>query len=107
MDLDDLRYAGPRETPDESDLFRRHRFMLGGQEIDVLVTEATANVWRQTHPGADEAELDEWAVRRGEEALRERLGRDPLDFGEFTLETDVGESDFRPARYGEGGTIHR
>ena len=77
MDLDDLRYAGPRPVHGDTDLHRRYRFMLGGTEIDALLPEAAATVWRQAHPGADPSgPLQTLGVVEVQDALAAAQNRD-------------------------------
>lgn len=107
MDID-LSYAGREVARDPDDEERRYRFGLGGQEIFAVMTAPSVNVWRQAHPGAGDDELDEWAVARGERAIRAQLERNPLDVSDVAIDHDVGggERSDRP-KYGEGDHPHR
>jgi hypothetical protein len=108
MDIDDLTYVGTRDVPDEQNLHRRYRFRLGGQDIDAVLTESAATVWRQARPDAGEEDLDRWAGTEGGRALRRRLTESPLDFSDLYLDRDVGVGgDGDRPRYGEGGVAHR
>jgi hypothetical protein len=106
---DELRYIGPRPAMQQQAIVRRYRFALGGQHIDAVLTEPAATVWHQARPDATDDELDAWAAERGRRAIRARLERDPLDFGDVLLDEDVGRqrgAEERP-RYGQDGAPHR
>lgn len=108
MDISELTYAGRQVGTDGSDEDRRYRFRLGGQQIDAVLPAASAQVWRQAHPGASDDELDAWAAEEGERCVRARLAESPLDVSDVAIDHDVGGGDRedRP-RYGEGEHQHR
>ena len=107
-----LRFEGDVEPgPEEAGLHRRYRFRLRGQAIDAVVTEAAATTWRQAHPGAAPGDLDAWARRTGEDAIRRRLLSLPVDVSDVYLDRPVGPPgglgrEGRP-RYGEVGGPRR
>ena len=106
MDPRDLRYVGPRDAP-EPDLHRRYRVRIGGQDVDAVVTESAATVWRQARPGTGEEDLDAWAAEAGGEAIRARLAEHPLDVSDVFLDHDLGQDAPERPRYGEGGVPQR
>gem|GEM_PF-3371414 len=89
-----------------SDVHRRYRFRVGGSDMDAVVSTAAATVWRQAHPGATDDDLDAWAIREGEQAIRAKRARDVLDVTDVWLDHDVHEGRERP-RYGAEGMPHR
>ncbi|MEW6583456.1 MAG: hypothetical protein AB1416_11930 [Actinomycetota bacterium] len=107
----DVRFIGWVDPIDEPDLHRRYRFRVDGQDVDVVVTRATATTWLQAHPSASSAELDLWARMAGGKAVRARLWERPLDVSDVYLEHPTGPpgrpgDEGRP-RYGEGGLPRR
>lgn len=106
MSDDEVTFVEATREVGLSDVYRRYRFRVGGSDVDAVVSTAAATVWRQAHPGAGDDELDAWAVREGERALRATRARDVLDVSDVWLEHQVDEGRERP-RYGEGGMPHR
>jgi hypothetical protein len=92
MDLDELRYVGRQPVDAEDDVALRLRFQIGGQTIDAVVPEAAATVWRQTHPDGGDDDLEAWARRVAQPAIRNRLQSGSLDFSDVVIDRDVGGS---------------
>jgi hypothetical protein len=100
-------FTGVVVPADERDgVVRRYRFRAEHQPVDALLTEAAETVWRQAHPDADEAALDEWAVAVARERLDRRLREEPENVGELLIDSGLTNPD-EPGRYGEGGQPHR
>jgi hypothetical protein len=102
-----VEFQGAVDTRDERDgIERRYRFRADGHLVDVLLPQAAATVWRQAHPGADDAALDRWALDEARRRLKERLAEDPSNPGELLLDSGLSDGD-EPPRYGEDGQPHR